>query len=126
MRTMELEKESRAARTGMVGAIVASVGASICCVGPVAAVMLGMTSLATLANVEFLRPVFTSITIALLGAAFFSAYRRRTNPACEPGSLCERQGPDRVRRANRIAVWTAAVVCLVVLTFPAWSTWLLG
>lgn len=110
----------------MVGAVAASVGASICCVGPVAAVMLGMTSLATLAKFEFLRPLFTVVTIALLGAAFFVTYRRRSNPVCEPGSLCERQGPDRVQRANRIAVWTAALVCLIVLTFPTWSNWLLS
>lgn len=121
---MGQDQEHRVARTGIIGAVAASVGASICCVGPVAAVMLGMTSLATLAKFEFLRPLFTVVTIALLGAAFVVTYRRRSNPVCEPGSLCERQGPDRVQRANRVAVWTAALVCLIVLTFPIWSNWL--
>jgi len=121
---MDQGKQTRVARIGMAASIATAFGASICCIGPIVAVMFGMTSLAALAKYEPLRPIFGVITAALLGVAFYLTYRR---PAveCEPGSVCARE-PDRVQRVNRIALWIAAAVALAVFTFPTWSAWFLG
>ena len=120
---MSQKKHSRMARIGMAASIVSAFGASVCCIGPVLAVMFGVTSLAALAKFEPLRPILAVVTVALLGAAFYATYRRPAD--CEPGSLCETHGPDRVHKLNRIALWIASLVALVVFTFPTWSAWVL-
>ncbi len=87
---------------------------------------LGLTSLGALARYESLRPLFSGLTIIFFAVAFFFAYRKRDDAACETGSACEVHGVDRVRRVNRIVLWIATIVSVVVLTFPTWSNWILG
>jgi mercuric ion transport protein len=123
---MDERKEQRLARAGMAASLTAAVGASVCCIGPVTAAMFGVTSLAALVKYEPLRPFFAIVTLATLSVAFFMTYRKRPAGACEPGSVCATQGVDRVQRFNRVMLWTATAVALVVLTFPTWSGWMLG
>jgi len=122
---MDQGKQARVARIGMAASVATAFGASICCIGPIVAVMFGMTSLAALAKYEPLRPVFGVVTVALLAVAFYATYKR---PAveCEPGSVCASQGPDRVQKFNRIALWLATAAVIIVFTFPTWSAWVLG
>ncbi len=121
---MERGKQARVARIGMAASIATAFGASVCCIGPIVAVMFGMTSLAALAKYEPLRPIFAVVTVALLAVAFYATYKQ-TAAECEPGSVCATQGPDRVQKINRIALWIATAVALVVFTFPTWSAWVL-
>lgn len=123
---MNPRKQTRVARFGMAGSIATAFAASVCCIGPIVAVMFGMTSLAALAKYEPLRPIFGVVTAALLAVAFYATYKRPVEAECEPGSVCATQGPDRVQKINRIAVWIATIVAVVVFTFPAWSGWVLG
>lgn len=123
---MDHRKQTRVARFGMAASIATAFGASVCCIGPVVAVMFGMTSLAALAKYEPFRPIFGVVTAAFLAAAFYATYKRPAAEACEPGSVCATQGPDRMQKINRIAVWIAAIVAVVVFTFPTWSGWVLG
>lgn len=122
---MDQGKQARIARLGMAASVAAAFGASICCIGPIVAVMFGMTSLAALAKYEPQRPILGVVTVALLAGAFYATYKR---PAaeCEPGSVCATQGPGRVQRINRIALWVATALALIVFTFPTWSAWVLG
>ena len=121
---MEQQRQARVARLGMAASIATALGASICCIGPIVAVMFGMTSLAALSKYEPLRPLFGGATAILLGVAFYATYRKLAT-VCEPGSICETQGVDRVRKINRAAVWIATVVAVIVFTFPTWSAWVL-
>lgn len=123
---MDQTKQTRVARFGMAASIATAFGASVCCIGPIVAVMFGMTSLAALAKYEPLRPIFGGVTAVLLVVAFYATYRRPADVACEPGSVCARQGPDRIQKMNRVAVWIATFVAAVVFTFPTWSGWVLG
>lgn len=123
---MDNRKEESRLRLGMAASVIAAVGASICCVGPIAAAFLGFTSLAALVKYEPLRPVFSVITLGFLGSAFYLAYRKRPAEVCEPGSVCATHGPTRVQRINRIALWVVTAVVLAILTFPTWSNWVLG
>lgn len=122
---MDQQKQIRVARLGMAASVGTAMGASICCIGPIVAVMFGMTSLAGLSRYEPLRPFLGAVTVAFLAVAFYAAYRRPAE-TCEPGSVCATQGPDRVQKINRIALWMATVVAGVAFTFPTWSAWLLG
>ena len=123
---MNERTEERVARAGIAASLLAALGASVCCIGPVVAAMFGMTSLAALVKYEPLRPLFAIMTLAALGFAFYMTYRRRRAEACEPGSVCATRGMDRVQRFNRIMLWIAAVIAVIVLTFPTWSGWVLG
>lgn len=123
---MNERTEERLARAGVVASVLAAIGASVCCIGPVFAAMFGMTSLAALVKYEPLRPLFTIMTLTALGLAFYMTYRKRPAEACEPGSVCATRGVDRVQRFNRIMLWIAAAIAVIVLTFPTWSGWVLG
>jgi len=120
---MNESREERFARAGMAASVLAAVGASVCCIGPVVAAMFGATSLAALVKYEPLRPLFAVVTIGFLGVAFYMTYRRRPAEECAPDSICTTRGVDRV---NRFMLWIAAAVAVVVLTFPTWSGWILG
>lgn len=88
--------------------VFAATVASACCIGPVVLVLLGAGTFgASLASMERYRPIFLVITTALLGVAFYAAYRPVEN-CCEPSS----------RRRARIIVWFAAVLVLVLVAFP--------
>ena len=121
---MEQQNQARVARFGMAASIATALGASICCIGPIVAVMFGMTSLAALSKYEPLRPVFGGATAMLLGIAFYATYRKPTTE-CEPGSICETRGVDRMQKINSAALWTATLVAGIVFTFPTWSAWVL-
>jgi len=58
-----------------VGTVVAAVGASLCCIVPVAVVLLGVGSAALGAQLEPVRPFFLGLTLFLLGIAFYQVYK---------------------------------------------------
>ncbi|HXG57554.1 MAG TPA: mercuric transporter MerT family protein [Thermoanaerobaculia bacterium] len=123
---MSRSKERTLTKASLAASIAAAVGASICCIGPIAAAFFGLTSFAALVKYEPLRPLFTVATLLFLAGAFYLAYRRQPAEACEPGSLCATHGPTRVQKVNRIVLWVVTAIVLIVLTFPTWSNWLLA
>lgn len=123
---MDEAKQQRMARAGMGASIAAAFAASVCCVGPIVAVTLGVTSLASLSRYEPLRPWFSAFTLISLAAAFYLTYRKRPADLCTPDSACSTYGGERVQRLNRAILWFVAAIALLILTFPAWSGWLLG
>lgn len=123
---MPIRKESSMTKAGMAASIASAFAASICCIGPIAAAFLGLTSMGALVRYEPYRPVLTLVTLAFLAGAFYLAYRRRPADVCEPGSLCATEGVTRVRKINRIVLWIVTAIVLSILTFPTWSNWVLG
>jgi mercuric ion transport protein len=113
-------------KAGLAASVAAAVAASVCCIGPIAAAFLGFTSFAALVKYEPLRPFFISIAFAFLAGSFYLAYRKLPDESCEPGSISEAHGRTRIQKINRIVVWTVTAIVIVVLTFPTWSTWVLG
>ncbi len=96
------------------GAVAAAIGASLCCVLPVVVAFAGVGSAAFGAAFEPFRPYLTVVTVALLGFAFYRAYRPQ-EAECAPGEACA--VPEN-RRRQRILLWIVAVVSLALLTFP--------
>jgi mercuric ion transport protein len=103
------------------GAIGAAFLASLCCVGPVLFVTLGVGA-GLASRFEPLRPLFTVLTLGLLALGFYVVYGRRPalahDSACEPDGSC---AVPRNRTRDKILLWTATGVALVLLTFPQWS-----
>lgn len=121
--------EPEARNAGFVGGVLASVAAagaavlaSVCCLGPVLFVALGVG--AGLASAfEPLRPVFTVLTGVLLAIGFYGVYGGRSpaverSGACAPGDACE---VPRTRRRDKLVLWIATVLAVVVWAFPYWS-----
>ena len=112
-----------------VGAIAAAFLASLCCVGPLLFVTLGVGA-GLASTFEPLRPLFTLLTVVLLALGFYVVYgsrvaRRATAnnpPSCAPDGSCV---VPRDRTRDKVLLWTATVVAVVFLTFPQWSVLLL-
>ncbi len=109
-------KEKNKSRLGLIGAIAAAVAASLCCIGPLILLALGVSGawIGNLAALEKYRPIFISVTLGLLGFAFYRIYRK-SGEACEPGSHC---ASPKAGRFNEITLWIVTVLVLGLLATP--------
>ena len=124
----------RAVITGA-GGVVAAFLASLCCVGPLLFVSLGVGA-GLAGTFEPLRPIFGVLMIALLAAGFWAVYGRRLAPApvphahdgaaSEPGRAPAGGCVSPVRRSRDVAIlWSATALALILWTLPTWSLWFL-
>lgn len=103
------------ARTSLIAGTAAAVGASLCCVGPLVLLALGVggTWIANLAALEPYRPLFVGLTLLFLGLAFRRLYL--VPQVCRPGAACA--GP-RMAKRQQLTFWIAAVPLLGLLAAP--------
>jgi len=103
------------------GGIIAGLAASVCCVGPLALVMLGLGG-AVAGLIEFvapLRPVFIGIALLFLGLA---AHRLFWAPrVCEPGTAC---ADPRTLRNQRLLFVGVVIVVAALVAFPWYANYL--
>ena len=104
-----------------VGTVLAAVGASLCCILPVAVVVLGVGSAALGAKLEPFRPYLLGLTVVLLGTAFYQVYKPNREE-CAPGQSC---AVSVGQRWQRIIVWVVAILALAVAAFPYYVNWIL-
>lgn len=97
-----------------IGSIIAGLAASLCCIGPLAFVILGLSGAAFFVKLEQYRWLFGGVAIGFLALGFFFAYRDIGE--CAPGSSCE-ANPKR-RKLNRIVLWIAAVLVAAFIFSP--------
>ncbi len=97
----------------LTGGVIAGLTASLCCIGPLLALSLGLGSFAASAWFAQWRPVFLTITFVLLGVAWYLAYRR-PEIDCDDGS-CARS-PSK---ASRISLWLGTLVALAAAIYPS-------
>ena len=122
---------SRGGLFAALGAVGAAFLASLCCVGPLVFVAFGVGA-GLASTFEPLRPIFTVLTVALLGLGFYIVYGRRSvmSPAIrertEDGGLQGACALPHHRTRDRWLLWVATVLALVFLTFPQWSLWFVG
>ena len=108
---------SRSRAWGLWGAVLAAVTASVCCIGPLLLLGLGVSGawIGTLTALEPVRPVVSVVALGFLGFAFYRAYRTPSTAECAEGRPCARPGS---RRFTKTASWAAAVAVLALLAFP--------
>jgi mercuric ion transport protein len=100
------------------GSIFAAIGASSCCVLPLAFAFAGVSGawiggLTTLAPYQ---PVFLGLGALSVGAGLWRTYGRK-QPACE-GPQC---GTPGSRRWTRAGLWLAAGLLLIAATTDWWA-----
>ncbi len=93
-------------------AVGAALLAAACCLGPLLFAALGIGGAGLLLALQPYRPYFIGVTVALLGAGFFMAYRR---PRSAVGCACEY---PRANRVGRILLWVATAIVAALLAFP--------
>ena len=99
----------------LAGGVIAAIVASVCCVGPLVLVTLGVGGawIAQLTAFDAVRPVFIGVTFIFLGLAFHRLYL--APQVCEPGTICA--DPRTVRR-QRAVFWIVSVLLLALIAFP--------
>lgn len=97
----------------LAGGVFAGVAASLCCIGPLVSLGLGLGSFAAAAWFAQWRPVLLAMTFALLGLAWYLAYRRPA--AAAHGAACS---PSQSRIA-RISLWTGTILAVAAAVYPS-------
>jgi mercuric ion transport protein len=104
------------AKWDLAGAVAAAVGASVCCLGPLLLLALGVGGawIGSLTAMERYRPVWMAATLLFLGLAFARVYRKPKEDACASGSSC----PPNAGRRNKVPLWIVTAFVLGLLTLP--------
>lgn len=99
----------------LVAGALAAIGASICCVGPLALLLMGIGGawIANLAALEPMRPFFIGATLLFVALAFRRLYL--VPQVCEPGTAC---ADPRIVRRQRLMFWMVVVALAGLLAVP--------
>lgn len=102
-----------------VGGVLGAILASVCCVGPLVLLTLGISGawIGNLTALAPLKPIFAVIALGFIAAGFWQVYFRRP-VVCEPGSYCARPSSARV---TKTALWASLVLVLSALTITWWA-----
>jgi mercuric ion transport protein len=103
------------AKGSLFAGVLTAIGASVCCVGPLVLMTLGVSGawISSLTALEPVRPVFAALTAVFLGLAFRRIYLRR--PVCAPRSQC---AEPKVVARQRKTFWIVAAMVLALLSAP--------
>ena len=93
---------------------ISALGASVCCVLPLALVAIGVGGawVAQLRSLERFYPVFVGLAIAAFAYAFYRLYLRAA--PCDGESSCS----PATRRNQRIAFWATLIAAKALILFP--------
>ncbi len=99
----------------MIAGVLAGIGASLCCVGPLVLLSLGLGGawLAYLTAFAPVRPVFLALALFFIGLTFRQLYL--VPQICEPGKPCTEMD---ARSRRRVVFWIVTVPLLGLLVFP--------
>jgi mercuric ion transport protein len=99
----------------LIAGILSAIGASICCVGPLVLLALGVSGawIGSFTALEPYRPIFIGLTLLFLGFAFYRLYLVR--PACSPESACAN---PRTLKHQRLAFWMVTFLVLGLISVP--------
>src|SRR6266446_10205594 len=84
----------------LIAGILSAIGASICCVGPLVLLTLGVSGawIGSLTALEPYHPIFIGLTVLFLAGAFHRLYLARQ--VCTPGSNCA--NPRTLKRRRMV------------------------
>jgi mercuric ion transport protein len=96
-----------------IGSVISGLLASLCCIGPLVFVVLGLSGAAFFAKLEQYRLLFGTVALGFLALGFFSTYGKEK---CAPDLSCG-VNPGR-RRLNKIILWVATLLVIGFLLSP--------
>ena len=104
-----------------VGTVLAAVGASLCCIVPIAVVLLGVGSAALGMQLMPIRPYLLGLTVVFLGTAFYQVYKTNRQE-CAPDESC---AVPAGQRRQLTMVWLFAIVAVAVAALPYYLNWII-
>lgn len=110
-----MEISNRTGRATLVGGALAAFAASLCCLGPLVLVTLGVGGawISNLTALEPYRPIFIGLTAGFMVLAFRQLY---IVPArCAPGAACAN---PRLQKRQRQIFWVVAAGLAALIAFP--------
>lgn len=104
-------------RLPLIGGVIAAIAASLCCIGPLVLVMLGIGGawVGNLSLLEPFRPYFLGGAIIALYFAWKKIYRAPAAAVCTPGSLCAMPQTNKV---YKVLFWVVVVLVVLAIAFP--------
>lgn len=113
--TTDQETPAKSASWLGLGAILAAIGASVCCVGPLLLLSLGIGGawMSTLTSMQTVRPVFLILTLVFIGLGYRKLYL--IPDSCEEGEAC---ASPEFKQKQRTTFWVGSVFILLLLAFP--------
>ncbi|GGB91161.1 mercuric transporter [Marinobacterium zhoushanense] len=102
-------------KNSLIASALAAIGASVCCVGPLVLLILGIGGawVSNLTAMEPFRPYFIALTLLFLAAAFHRLYLVPWR--CETGRICADPG---VLGKQRLLFWIVTALLLGLLAVP--------
>ena len=116
------QRPAQSSLPALLGATVAAIGASVCCVVPLVLVLMGISGawIANLTALDAWRPWFSAATLVCLGWAFWRLYGPTRR--CHIDGICV--DPMRLQR-QRCWLWFATGLIVLLLLFPYYIGWFL-
>ena len=98
-----------------IGAILTAIGASVCCVGPLLLLSLGIGGawMSTLTSMETIRPFFLILSLTFIALGYRKLYL--ISDSCKEGEVC---ASPEVKQKQRMIFWIGSVLILLLLAFP--------
>lgn len=109
-----------AVKSSLLASTLAAIVASLCCVGPLVLVMLGVGGawVSNLRVFEPFRPLFIGLTVAFLILAFRKIWQPA--PACTTGAVC---ALPLINRRYKTVFSVLAALIAALLLFPLYADW---
>ena len=113
----DVRKVSKTGKVTLVGGALAAILSSLCCLGPLVLVMLGVSGawIGNLAALKPYRPIFIGVALVCMVLAYRHMYRAPAIEVCEPGTLCALPQTNRLYKGM---FWVLSALILVGLVFP--------
>jgi len=98
-----------------IGALLAAIGASACCVGPFLLLFLGIGGawISTLTAMEPARPFFIILTLVFIALGYRKLYLSPS--CCEESAICTNYD---TQREQRLMFWLGSAFIFLLLAFP--------
>jgi mercuric ion transport protein len=108
-----MEKEKLA----LGGSVLSAITASLCCSGPLVALIVGASGFAAAGLFAQWRPLFLTITALMLAAAWYLTYHHPKADHCSTEGCPQ----DPVAKWNKIILWLATAFVIAIAAFPTYS-----
>ena len=107
-----------ACTSSLVAGILAALGATACCFGPLLLVSIGLGGawVGSLRALEAYQPVFALLAVGCIAFAFYGLYIKPRQ--CEPGDVCV---APAVLRRQRIVFWVIVAIVVAMFSFPFYA-----
>jgi mercuric ion transport protein len=115
--------ESKAVSSGIISGLLAAFGASLCCVGPLVLLMMGISGawISKLTILEPYQPIFIILVFVLFGLSGWKLYKPKQD--CKESDVC---AIPRVKVRRKILFWCLFAIAMVLSTSKYWLFYILS